>query len=116
MGFFGDNNQRIEQWYVNLQTPYHRTHLGFDYLDQELDIVINHELSEWSWKDEAQFLAAQRRGRIPVEQAAHVRRVGEDILEQLQAGRLALPELWRYWRPPEQWAIPPIPHDWHVIA
>jgi Protein of unknown function (DUF402) len=115
MGLFGDDNQRIERWYVNLQTPYQRTRIGFDYLDQELDIVINRELSNWSWKDEAQFLDAQRRGRIPVEQAAYVRRVGEDILEQLQAGRLTLPEPWRHWRPPEQWAIPPIPHDWHVL-
>jgi uncharacterized protein DUF402 len=116
MGLFGDDNQRIERWYVNLQTPYHRILLGFDYLDQELDIVINRELTAWHWKDEEQFLDAQRHGCIPVEQAAHVRRVGENILEQLQAGRLTLPEPWRHWRPPEQWDIPPIPHDWHVIA
>ena len=116
MGLFGDDNQRIERWYVNLQTPYHRTLLGFDYLDQELDIVLNRELTEWSWKDEEQFLDAQRRGCIPVEQAAHVRRVGENMLQQLQASRLTLPEPWRHWRPPEQWDIPPIPHDWHVIA
>jgi Protein of unknown function (DUF402) len=116
LGLFGDDNQRIERWYVNLQTPYQRTHLGFDYLDQELDIVINRELTEWIWKDEEQFLDAQRRGCIPVQQAAHVRRVGENILEQLQAGRLTLPEPWRHWRPPKQWDIPPIPHDWHVIA
>jgi hypothetical protein len=116
MGLFADDNQQIKYWYVNLQTPYHRTRLGFDYLDQELDIVINRELTAWHWKDEAQFLDAQRRGRISVEQAAHVRHVGEDILEQLQAGRLTLLEPWRHWSPPEQWAIPPIPHDWHVIA
>jgi Protein of unknown function (DUF402) len=84
MGLFADDNQRIEQWYVNLQTPYQRTRLGFDYLDQELDIVINRELSEWRWKDEVQFLDAQRRGRIPVEQAAHVRRVGEHIVGRVR--------------------------------
>jgi hypothetical protein len=116
LGLYGDDNQRIEQWYVNLQTPYHRTRIGFDYLDQELDIVINQELTEWRWKDEEQFLDAQRRGRIPMQQAAHVRRVGETIVEQLQARCLTLPEAWRHWRPPEQWDVPPIPHDWHVIA
>jgi len=116
MGLFGDDNQRIERWYVNLQTPYQRTRLGFDYLDQELDIIINRDLTEWHWKDEEQFLDTQQRGCIPVEQAAHVRRVGENLLQQLQAGHLALPGPWRHWRPPEQWDIPPIPHDWHVIA
>jgi hypothetical protein len=115
MGLFGDDNQRIERWYVNLQTPYHRTRLGFDYLDQELDIVINRELTTWSWKDEEKFIDAQRRRSIPVEQAAHVRRVGESIVQQLKARSMKLPEPWRHWRPPQQWAIPPIPYDWHVI-
>jgi len=115
LGLFGDDNQRIEQWYVNLQTPYQRTRMGFDYLDQELDIVINRELTTWSWKDEEKFLEAQRCGRIPSEQAAHVRRVGEYIVQQLKARSLTLPELWRSWRPPDQWVIPPMPHDWHVI-
>jgi hypothetical protein len=115
MGLFGDDNQRIERWYVNLQTPYHRTRLGFDYLDQELDIVINRELTTWSWKDEEKFIDAQRRRRIPVEQAAHVRRVGESIVQQLKARSMKLLEPWRHWRPPQQWAIPPIPRDWHVI-
>jgi hypothetical protein len=115
LGFLGDDNQRIEQWYVNLQTPYQRTRMGFDYLDQELDIVINCELTAWSWKDEEKFIDAQRRERIPVEQAAHVRRVGESIVQQLKARSLTLPESWRSWRPPEQWVIPPLPHDWRVI-
>jgi hypothetical protein len=115
MGLFGDDNERIERWYVNLQTPYQRTRLGFDYLDQELDIVINGELNEWLWKDEEQFLDAQHRGRISIQRATHVRRVGERIIEQLQARRLTLPEPWRHWRPPGQWAIPRIPHDWHVL-
>ena len=115
LGLFGDDNQRIERWYVNLQTPYQRTRLGFDYLDQELDILINRERTAWCWKDEEKFMDAQRRGRIPVPQAAHVRRVGEHVLQQLKDRRLQLPEPWRHWRPPEQWAIPPMPYDWHVL-
>lgn len=112
MGLLRDDNQGIERWYVNLQTPYQRTHMGFDYLDQELDIVLNRELTAWSWKDEEKFIEAQRRGRIPVQQGAYVGRVGEDVLQQLQARRLKLPEPWRNWRPPEHWAIPPMPHAW----
>jgi hypothetical protein len=115
LGLFGDDNQRIERWYVNLQTPYQRTLIGFDYLDQELDIVLNRELTAWRWKDAEKFLDAQRRGCIPVEQAAYVRCVGENIVQQLKARRLKLPEPWRHWRPPEQWESPPMPHDWHVL-
>jgi hypothetical protein len=115
IGFLRDDNQCIERWYINLQTPYQRTRIGFDYLDQELDIVLNRELTAWSWKDEEKFIDAQRRGRIPVQQAAHVRRVGEDMLQQLHARSLKLLEPWRHWRPLEPWAIPPMPHAWHVL-
>jgi len=115
MGLLRDDNRRIERWYINLQTPYQRTRLGFDYLDQELDIVINRELTAWRWKDAEKFMDAQRRGRIPIEQAAHVRRVGEHMVQQLKARSMELPEQWLTWRPPEQWEIPPMPHDWHVI-
>jgi hypothetical protein len=116
MGLFGDDNERIERWHVNLQTPYRRTPLGFDYLDQELDIVADRDLTSWSWRDEEKFLDARRRGRISFEQATHVRQVGEGILAQLQAHRLTLPDQWRNWRPQEHWAIPPIPHGWNVIG
>jgi hypothetical protein len=116
MGLFGDDGQRIERWYVNLQTPYKRTPLGFDYLDQELDIIINRELTAWQWKDEEKFLDAQRRGRISIEQAAQVRQIGEDILEQLQSGHLTLLEEWQDWVPPEGWSIPPVPDDWDDIV
>ncbi|BAU11978.1 hypothetical protein LEP3755_25020 [Leptolyngbya sp. NIES-3755] len=68
IGFFRDNTT-VSEWYVNLQTPYQRTELGFDYLDQELDIIINSSLTAWSWKDEEKFLDAQKRHRISIEQA-----------------------------------------------
>ena len=44
--------QELLQWYVNLEEPLVRTPIGFDYLDQMLDIVIAADLSSWTWKDE----------------------------------------------------------------
>jgi hypothetical protein len=116
MGLFGENGERIERWYINLQTPYQRTPVGFDYLDQELDIVINRDLTTWQLKDEEKFLEAQRRGRISIEQAAQVRLVGKNFLEQLQSNHLTLFEVWQSWRPPEEWNIPPVPDGWDCIV
>ena len=37
-------------WYVNLEAPFRRTPIGFDYSDEELDIVVLPDGS-WSFKD-----------------------------------------------------------------
>ena len=55
--------RRFLRWYVNLQEPLRRTRLGFDYLDQELDLVIEADRS-WYWKDEAAFRSAASVGCI----------------------------------------------------
>ena len=49
-------------WYVNLEEPLKRTAIGFDYLDQLLDIEIAVDLSSWKWKDEDELEAAVVRG------------------------------------------------------
>ena len=76
IGFRSDDNARLDRWYVNLQTPLRRTALGFDYLDQELDIVIAPDLNSWRWKDEEGFAALLQRGRIAPADAARLRAAG----------------------------------------
>ena len=107
IGFFNDENTAITTWYINLQMPYQRTIHGFDYLDQELDIVINQDLTEWSWKDEAAFTESQRRGRIDAAAAQQIRAVGEHIIEQLAAAQFTLPKDWQEWKPCPDWPTPP---------
>jgi hypothetical protein len=115
MGLFGLSSNIIESWYINLQTPYERTPKGFDYLDQELDILVNRELSECAWKDEEKFANAQRGQRIPLHQAAHVRQVGEDIVARIKAQQLSLPQRWINWQPSPCWPIPHMPLGWERI-
>lgn len=38
-------------WYVDLQTPPRRTTLGFDTQDNDLDLVVEPDLT-WAWKDQ----------------------------------------------------------------
>jgi protein associated with RNAse G/E len=115
IGFFNENNTAISEWYINLQTPYQRTTLGFDYLDQELDIIIDPSLSAWSWKDEEKFLDAQKRHRILTEPAVWVRQVGEDILHQLENGQFTLPTDWINWKPQVSWTVPRLPERWQHV-
>ncbi len=40
-----------EFYYINLEEPFRRTAIGFDYTDQYLDVIPEIDLSSWSWKD-----------------------------------------------------------------
>lgn len=102
-------------WYVNLQQPLRRTALGFDYLDQELDIVISPDRSTWSWKDEAAFEDAQRRGVISPRQAALVRAAGEHIIAHLHDEQSIFAQSWEHWSPPTTWRIPKLPLHWESV-
>jgi hypothetical protein len=102
-------------WYVNLQEPLRRTPLGFDFLDQELDILISPDLSTWAWKDEAKFETAIERGRIAPEQARHIRAEGERVLAQLHAPNTLFTQGWELWVPPADWTIPELPPNWDRV-
>ncbi len=116
IGFFDDANEKINRWYINLQTPYQRTAIGFDYLDQELDIVVETDLQSWRWKDEAEFAEAQQRGRISQANAQRVQSVADGIVADLENGRFMLPHTWQKWRPPASWAAPVVPHGWDELS
>ena len=49
---------KLRVWYIYLQDPLTRTPIGFDYLDQFLDLVIEPDLSSWRWKDEDELAEA----------------------------------------------------------
>lgn len=60
---------RFRCWYVNLEEPLRRTPLGFDTMDQLLDIVIHPNRIEWHWKDEDEFQEAEAIGLYSAEEA-----------------------------------------------
>ena len=78
--FWQEDQATLRSWYVNLQTPLRRTRLGFDYLDQELDVIVSPDLSTWRWKDEENFEALMRQGLIARERGRHLRSVAEEVI------------------------------------
>jgi len=64
-----EGHTQLRCWYVNLQDPLCRTPLGFDSMDQFLDIVISSDLTGWSWKDEDEFADAVDQGIYSHEEA-----------------------------------------------
>ncbi len=99
-------------WYVNLQEPYRRTAIGFDTMDQELDIVVAADRSEWRWKDEEAFSRLQAMGVFSAEEAKAIRAEGERVLDSMHKDQPPFSSGWENWAPPPEWPIPELPEAW----
>jgi hypothetical protein len=109
---WGREDRKFKGWYINLQQPLRRTALGFDYMDQVLDIVAEPDLSTWHWKDEAEFLQAQEMGLFSPQQAAQIRAEGERVIERMRTKAFPFNSGWEKWQPPAEWSIPSLPDGW----
>ena len=103
-------------WYVNLEEPLTRTPIGFDYLDQLLDIEIAPDLSSWKWKDEDEVEEAVARGVMTPGDAGRARDEGERVIAALDAGEPPFSEPWERWRPDPGWAAPGLPDGWDDVC
>ena len=103
-------------WYVNLEEPLRRTAIGFDYMDQVLDIEISQDLSKWRWKDEDEFQQAQNLGLISVERAQELRAEGERVIDLVKARKSPFIGRWESWRPDPSWPIPVLSPGYEVVA
>jgi len=101
-------------WYINLEMPFRRTPIGFDYMDQTLDIVVEPDMSAWKWKDEDEFEEALEKGIYRAEQADEIRAEGERALKKLLARVPPFNERWEDWRPDPTWVKPTIEVGWQL--
>jgi hypothetical protein len=102
-------------WYINLQEPIRRTSIGFDTMDHMLDVVVNPDLSEWKWKDEDEFLEAERIGFYSHEQARAIRRAGERAIQLLTSERRAFYQAWEKWQAGSDWEMPRLSPLWDML-
>lgn len=97
-----------------MEDPIRRTALGYDYIDQFLDIVVNPDLSEWYWKDDDELKEAVSVGLISSEKAAIMRVEGKQAVEWLISGTSPF-NGWENWQPAPTWSIPALPKGWDMI-
>jgi predicted RNA-binding protein associated with RNAse of E/G family len=97
-----------------LEDPLHCTALGFDFLDQFLDIIVKPDLSGWHWKDEDELAEAVELGLISKERAAAMRAEGEKVALWIQSGKSPF-NGWEKWRPDPAWKAPVLPEGWDKI-
>ena len=110
-----DGDRGFNCWYINLQEPYRRTAIGFDTMDQVLDIVVTADRSEWRWKDEEEFSRAQSMGLYSPEEARAIQAEGEKVLESMHKDQPPFSSGWEYWAPPPDWPTPELPENWDDV-
>ena len=79
-----ENTHQLRCWYVHLQEPVRRTRIGFDTMDQMLDIVISPDRSSWYWKDEDEFSEAEAIGVYSQAKSQSIRQEGERVVAMLK--------------------------------
>jgi hypothetical protein len=102
-------------WYVHLQEPLRQTKIGFDTMDQILDIVISPNRSSWRWKDEDEFSQAEAMGVYSHAKATSIREEGERVIAMMNANDSPFCDGWEDWRPPKEWSIPKFPKGWELL-
>jgi protein associated with RNAse G/E len=112
--FWDHESDRFNCYYVNFQTPYQRSHCGFDTLDLDLDIVIDED-NNWKWKDEDEYQAGIREGGIKKEWADGVERSKAEVLERIAERKYPIDGSWLKWQPDKTWTPPKLPKDWKKI-
>jgi hypothetical protein len=112
--FWLEKHSIHRDWYINLEDPLYRTSIGFDYMDQLLDIIVESDLSDWHWKDEDEFQEAQELGLISPEKAGNLRTEGEKVVEMLLSGESVF-NGWEHWKPDPAWEIPTLPEGWEKV-
>ena len=103
-------------WYVNLEEPFVRSAIGFDYKDRLLDIEIAPDLSRWKWKDEDELEEALARGVLTAHEAQVFRAEGEEVIAALDARRPPFDDRWDLWRPDPGWRSPGFPDGWDDLS
>ncbi len=107
---------RFDSWYVNLQEEVRRTPLGFDYLDQMLDIVVAPDLSRWVLKDEEELVSASEAGLLSAEGASAIRTEANRVIRQIEAREPPFSDPWPDWRPDTRWPTPRLPEGWDSVG
>jgi hypothetical protein len=92
---------------VNLEELHVRGDRTIDSRDGILDVWVPAETGEPQWKDEDEFEAATRHGRLTAEQARAIRTEGERVIAERP-----WPTGWEDFRPDPSWPVPALPDGW----
>jgi hypothetical protein len=111
--FWETESWRFTGWYINMQSPFVRTQIGFDAADNILDVWIEPGGTSW-WKDDHELEEAVRAGAFKAEAAGAIRREATEAVAGIR-GREPFTEAWTRWRSEGAWPVPALKPDWESV-
>lgn len=109
--FWGGQDREFQGWYVNLETPFSRTEIGFDTEDLELDIMIKPD-GNWDFKDVDKLWESHGRGRYTRQEVERILALGNEIGAMIDSGDWWWDRSWTEWQPDPGWGVPEMPDGW----
>ena len=110
----GDGHATVLYWnaastflcyYINFQEPFRRFELGFESMDQTLDLLSSPDGQRHQWKDEDEFDAGIDFGWYTPEMKSELYAYGERIVSEANAGAWPFRAGWDAWRPDPGWEL-----------
>jgi protein associated with RNAse G/E len=108
-----DNNQFL-CYYINFQLPFHRSKIGFDSFDLELDLIVEPNF-EWHWKDLDDYQRGIELGILRPQWVKEIDSAKLEIFEKFEHRRYPFDDTWLKWMPHPQWCPPNLPADWEKV-
>ncbi|MBC2866841.1 DUF402 domain-containing protein [Streptomyces mexicanus] len=101
----------LRNWYVNFERPAIRTGDGFDTFDLTVDLIVDHDLTRWQWKDEDEYAHVRRLGIVTDTEHRAVDAAREEVLAMLaeRCGPFTDLAAWSAWRWNPAWPAPRLP-------
>ena len=101
-------------YYINFQLPFHRSSIGFDTFDLELDIIIERNY-EWRWKDVEDYQRGIDCNMLRREWVDEINAAQPEIFAKLEKREYPFDDRWLNWMPDPNWVPPKLPEDWDKI-
>ena len=98
-------------YYVNLETPFTRSTVGFDSCDHVLDVCVRPDRT-WYYKDLDELDVCVEVGLMSGALAARVRRDAEQAIALIEGWQAPFAAGLEEWRPDPAWPIPALPPGW----
>ena len=102
-------------WYVNVERPLERFPVGFDTLDEDLDVLIEPDRSAWRWKDEDDVALGVELGLYSPADVERFHVEGARGRDRVLEREPPFDQDWSAWRPHPSWGIPELPDGWDVL-
>lgn len=99
-------------FYLNAQEPLRRTAIGFDSMDQTLDVLIDPHRSRVRVKDADELRDAARHGFFSAAEVAEIQAAARSATRMVLDRAPPFDEPWHLWRPDPAWRTPELPDSW----